>query len=148
MYETHGEAGRLAPRNDEDGWFMRKTLIFLMATFTTGHAFSAERWTPDQNTCNQQENTLAIVDCYEGRVDIWDHRLNAVYGQLMAEFKKTASDRVAPLKAAQLAWIKYRDANCAFYYSEDGTIKQIDTITCKLQMTQDRAIELQSALPQ
>lgn len=126
---------------------MCKAFFFLAMTFAAGHAFAADRWTPDQNTCNQQDNTLAIVDCYEKRVDVWDQRLNAVYGQLMAELKKDDPDRVAPLRTAQLAWIKYRDANCTFYYSEGGTIKQIDTITCKLQMTQDRAIELQGSLP-
>ena len=111
-------------------------------------ALAAEPWKPDQNACNQAQDTPAIVDCYQKRISFWDHRLNDVYGQLMGLFSNYNTGRVAPLKAAQQAWIKYRDTNCAFYYSEDSTIKQINTIATKLQMTQDRAIELQGSLPQ
>ena len=124
------------------------TILLVALSALTGSALAAETWKPDRNTCNQEANTLAIVDCYQKRIDVWDRRLNDAYGQLMVEFKKNAPERVTPLRTAQLAWIKYRDANCAFYYSEDGTIKQIDTITIKLQMTQDRAIEMQGQLPQ
>ena len=109
---------------------------------------AAESWKPDQNTCGGEASTLAIVDCYGKRVAVWDQRLNDMYGRLMAGFRKDFPERVSPLKTAQLAWIKYRDANCALYYSEDGTIKQIDAITRKLRMTQDRAIELQELATQ
>jgi uncharacterized protein YecT (DUF1311 family) len=110
-------------------------------------AYAAEKWTPDQNKCSDEANTSAIEDCYEKRIAFWDKRLNQAYGQLMAVHKDEPK-RAAFLKTAQQAWIKYRDANLAYYGSEDGTISRVSFVMQKLQMTQDRAIELQTELPQ
>jgi uncharacterized protein YecT (DUF1311 family) len=120
--------------------------LFTASVTLAGHALAAERWAPDQNTCNQRPDTLAIVDCLQARTKFWDDRLNQSWKALNASLAGDRA-RLSTLKAAQLAWIKYRDANCAYYYSEDGTIKQIDTAMCQLRMTQDRAIELQGELP-
>ncbi len=56
-------------------------------------------------------------------------------------------DQLASLKAAQLAWIRYRTANCAFYAAGEGSIRQTEAAMCMRDMTQSRAIELQMAGP-
>jgi uncharacterized protein YecT (DUF1311 family) len=128
---------------------------FLLVAVVIGGAWchpatGAEHWTPDQNTCNQQPNTLAIVDCIQARTKIWDGRLNQAYKAVITLFQDPAmKSRVAPLQAAQREWVKYRDANCIGYYgSEQGTIRQIEVANCLLEMTQSRAIELQGEGPQ
>lgn len=112
-------------------------------------ASAVEHWTPDQNRCNEQPNTLAIVDCIEARTKFWDGRLNQAYKAVTAMFQDPdLKSRLAPLQAAQRAWLKYRDANCIGYYgSQGGTIRQIEVAGCLLEMTQNRAIELQGEGP-
>ena len=118
--------------------------VVALALSALPSAMAAEHWSPDQNSCGDQPSTAAIVGCLQGRTKFWDGRLNqalkALNGSLTIRDQKP---RLAPLKAAQLAWLKYRDANCAFYASEDGTIAQVEAANCVLEMTQNRAIELQ-----
>ncbi len=113
-------------------------------------AAALERWTPDQNRCNEQPNTLAIVTCIQNRTKFWDGRLNQAYKAVTTMFQDPEmKDRLAPLQAAQREWVKYRDANCIGYHgSEQGTIRQIEVANCLLEMTQNRAIELQGEGPQ
>ena len=51
-----------------------------------------------------------------------------------------------PLKAAQRLWTQHRDANCGFYDSQEGTIRQIQGAECLRAMTQDRVLELEKAM--
>ena len=44
------------------------------------------------------------------------------------------------------AWVQYRDANCAFYGVQDGSIRQVQAAECIRSMTEDRAYELEKAL--
>ena len=48
--------------------------------------------------------------------------------------------------AAQRLWVQYRDANCAFYGVEDGSIRQVQAAECIRSMTEDRAHELEKAM--
>ena len=48
--------------------------------------------------------------------------------------------------AAQRLWVQYRDANCAFYGVQDGSIRQVQAAECIRSMTEDRAYELEKAL--
>jgi hypothetical protein len=52
---------------------------------------------------------------------------------------------VTTRKAAQRAWIKYRDANCVFYGSASGSLSQIEAAECLRAMVKERACELRSA---
>ncbi len=56
-------------------------------------------------------------------------------------------NRVTQLTALQKLWIKYRDANCEFYYDPDGgSLARILSNDCMLTMTKDRAIEFEMML--
>ena len=110
----------------------------------------AEHWQPDSGKCHDQENTLAIVNCIAARTTEWDHRLNDAWKAVTTMLASDADmkKRMPSLKAAQLAWIKYRDLNCAYYGTDGGTIRQIEVADCMHDMTQARAIELQTQGPQ
>jgi uncharacterized protein YecT (DUF1311 family) len=98
---------------------------------------------PDYNPCGDQPNTLASVDCLQAKTQTWDQRLNTAY--------KSLTQRIDPaqreaLKAAQRLWIQYRDANCRFYATQEGSIRQIQAAECLRAETQDRAQELEKAM--
>jgi uncharacterized protein YecT (DUF1311 family) len=121
----------------------------LIASAVTRSAVAAKYWTPDTNNCNQQQTTIDIAVCLEGRTKIWDARLNEAYKALMAMLdSETDTVQIADLKKAQRLWIQYRNANCAYYDDGPGTIREIEGAGCLLRMTQDRAIELQQAGPE
>ena len=103
----------------------------------------AEMFGADYPPCGEQSNTLAIVDCIEAKTKVWDGRLNKAYKDLP---QRLGAGQLGPLKEAQRLWVKFRDANCAFYDAQDGTIRQIQAAECVRSMTKDRALELESAM--
>lgn len=85
--------------------------------------------------------TLGMIECITTETQRQDVRLNKAYKALMAEL--TAS-RKAQLQDAQRAWIKYRDANCAFYDDPDGgTLARVNANGCMMNATAERARELE-----
>lgn len=125
-------------------------LLVVMGAAWRQPAAALERWTPDQNRCNEQPTTIAISECIQNRTKFWDARLNQAYKAVITMLQDPElKGQLAPLQAAQREWIKFRDANCFGYYgSEQGTIRQIKVANCLLQMTQDRAIERHGEAPQ
>ena len=119
-------------------------LAVLLAGIAFVPAHAADRWTPDGGACNQKSTTYDIAGCLDQRSKVWDKRLNDAYQALM---KISSPVQRTALKKAQLAWLRYRDANCAYYETEAGTIRMIDVASCMRDMTQSRAIELQQDGP-
>jgi uncharacterized protein YecT (DUF1311 family) len=104
---------------------------------------AAEMFGPDYKPCGDQPNTPATVDCVQAKTKVWDQRLNAAYKALQ---QRIDADQRDPLKAAQRLWVQYRDANCRFYGSQQGSIREIQAAECQRAMTQDRALELEKAM--
>jgi uncharacterized protein YecT (DUF1311 family) len=69
--------------------------------------------------------------------------LNAAYKALQAQVD--AGQR-QPLLAAQRLRVQYRDANCAFYGTPDGSIRKVQGAECVGSMTEDRARELEEVM--
>jgi len=88
-------------------------------------------------------STLEIVSCVDGLVRKWDRRLNVEYRQAMNVLIKRQRKR---LRAAQRLWIKYRNANCNYYASGEGTIARIEGVECMRVLTARRALELSQVL--
>ena len=93
--------------------------------------------------CGQKTSTLEVVQCVEAKTNIADQRLNAAYKALQARIE---ANQRQPLLAAQRLWVQYRDANCAFYGTRDGSIRQVQGAECIRSMTEDRARELEEAI--
>jgi uncharacterized protein YecT (DUF1311 family) len=47
------------------------------------------------------------------------------------------------LRAAQRAWMQFRDANCRYYGSGEGTITRLQFAECMRSTTARRALELE-----
>ncbi|MFD2644225.1 lysozyme inhibitor LprI family protein [Pseudomonas japonica] len=92
--------------------------------------------------CMQGANTtVAMRDCSGAELKRQDTRLNQTYKQAMASLE---AEQQGKLRDAQRLWVKYRDANCGMYYGlTGGTIDQLNGAGCEVDMTRQRADELE-----
>jgi uncharacterized protein YecT (DUF1311 family) len=114
-------------------------------------AFLAAPATAQQVDC---ANAMAQVDLNACAYDDWqvaDAELNRVYKLAMAEMKAMDADlppdlqgAAEALRAAQRAWIPFRDANCAAagYPMRGGSAEPLLVYGCLARMTRDRTAEL------
>jgi uncharacterized protein YecT (DUF1311 family) len=119
---------------------LRSTLLSLSILALCAPA-SAHTTAPPEVRCDAQ-TTLGMVDCFNVQTKMWDQRLNLAYQALM---ERSDAGQRQPLKAAQRLWIRYRDANCRYYGSAEGSIRQIEAAQCLHAMTEARACELETA---
>ena len=84
--------------------------------------------------------TSAMIDCIDAELKHQDAQLNKAYKRLQSAI---SSERKKQLLAAQRAWIKFRDANCGFYFDPNGgSIARVNAADCMRTMTEKRAAEL------
>lgn len=83
-------------------------------------------------------STLDIAGCYGDARERWDALLNVNYQQLMKALDET---KKADVKAAQLAWIKFRDAQVKAFGQviDQGSISQIQNAQLGMQVTKEQA---------
>lgn len=89
--------------------------------------------------------TAGMVNCIGAETRIWDRRLNAAYAALMADPDHSAAAK-GLLREAQRAWIAYRDKACIAegeMTAEGGTLAMVSRASCALQMTAQRATDLE-----
>jgi uncharacterized protein YecT (DUF1311 family) len=103
----------------------------------------AEMFGPGFQPCGKETSTLVVVECVQSKIKAADQRLNAAYKALQAHID---ANQRQPLLAAQRLSVQYRDANCAFYGTQDGSIRQVQAAECLRSMTEDRASELERAM--
>ena len=86
-------------------------------------------------------STIDMIECTDAEYKQQDKRLNIAYSNLK---NKQTPARVKQLTELQKLWIKYRDANCEFYYDPNGgSMARILANHCMLTMTRDRAGEFE-----
>jgi uncharacterized protein YecT (DUF1311 family) len=100
-------------------------------------AFAGEQGDPDKG-CDG--GTPEIVDCLNAQRAHWDKELAIAYQEAL---KNVVPAQRESLRMAERAWIKYRDANCAFYERGEGSIARNDATECLRSMTESRARELE-----
>ena len=127
---------------------MIKQLIALSILLTTPlPSMSADvQLSKQYSVCmeNPDSTTVSMIDCMSAETQLQDARLNKAYKELMASL---TTDRKTSLRTAQRLWIKYRDANCSFYYDPDGgSMARISANDCVMTSTAERAKELESLL--
>jgi uncharacterized protein YecT (DUF1311 family) len=114
-------------------------VLALIAALPAG----AEMFGSGFQPCGDQLSTLAVVECVQAKTNVADQRLNAAYKALQARID--AAQR-QPLLSAQRLWVQYRDANCGFYGTQDGSIRQVQAAECIRSMTEGRARDLEKAM--
>ena len=100
---------------------------------------------PQFHQCMQKSGgvTVNMNDCYGDELKRLDERLNKAYQGLMA--KKDAEEK-RNLKAAELAWIKYRDAAVRDFEVTGGTMDSLTANSIFLEITAQRVEMLEKRL--
>lgn len=119
------------------------TALALLAAPLAAPPAAAEMFGPDIKPCGDQPSTVATAGCVDAKAKARDQRLNAADKRLAQRVDAGQRD---PLKAAQRLWVQYRDANCRFYGSQEGSIRQIQAAEGLRSMTRDRVFELEGAM--
>lgn len=133
---------QLGRRFVQHGW--RAALVPMLATLgvvNVGHT-KEPPYTPQYERCVRESggNTFAMRDCTAAELERWDKALNANYKALMASL---APSMQKALTTAQVAWLKFRETNCAFAADRDGgQMAQLAGNSCFLSMTAERTLEL------
>lgn len=87
--------------------------------------------------------TADMLDCIGDETNKQDVQLNKNYAAAMMVRKPDQRDE---LKLAERAWIKERDSKCSLD-TEGGTAAQVNSASCVLDMTAQRARELLALRP-
>ena len=115
---------------------------------STGLTSAADReMTKEYLTCLDKASgvTVEMIACISAETKRQDVRLNENYNKLGS---KLSANRKKALLEAQRAWIKFRDANCGFYYDPDGgSSARVAADECLLNATADRVRELKLLAP-
>lgn len=122
--------------------FSTLAVLSLLLVFAVSPASAQTQKDPCANAQTQME----LNECQAREYKKADAALNTVYKQLMA--KVDDEGERSALKAAQLAWIKYRDANCEFesYLNKGGTMYSMVYDGCLTALTQERTRHLRDLL--
>jgi uncharacterized protein YecT (DUF1311 family) len=104
-------------------------------------AQKGRRIQPCEGNGSQAEASACAREEYKAA----DAELNKVYGRLAGVLD--AEDK-ASLKESELAWIKYRDSNCAFESSQykGGTMRPMIESFCLARVTKGRTAELREQI--
>ena len=105
----------------------------------------ADDYTPGYGQCmDKASSTVAMSECIRAETQLQDQRLNRVYKQLMG---KLDGGQQKSLRDVQRKWLAYRDGNCGFHVqASGGTMAQLEGGSCVMDMTRDRAAELERVL--
>ncbi len=126
---------------------MRKTtrllILIIVTVVTISGSFAQQK--KKASPCGASGNQAELNACAAKEYQAADAALNKVYAQLMSKLEE---DHKAKLKASELAWIKFRDANCEFaaFINEGGTMYPMVYNGCLAATTIDRTKELRAAL--
>ena len=130
---------------------MRKTCGLTVAllscaifVFAQDYQKAAERL-PQKGPCDAAMTQLDLNQCYGDQFRKADAHLNKVYANLIKQMRGEIA--VQKLKAAEKAWIRYRDLHCEGAKSEfdGGSMSPMVWAQCMAMTTEHRIEELKAA---
>ena len=94
--------------------------------------------------CNNAQSTAAMRECEAGRFKRADAAMNAAYRSLSARLDAGGQ---AKLRAAQQAWIKFRDAEADYQANAErgGTLAPLIATSVRADLTESRRKDLEKA---
>lgn len=116
----------------------------LMAAIVQPAAAADEDLSQTFSICMDQAGgvTQSMIECMAAETERQDVLLNKAYKGVMLGL---ASERKQQLQDVQRLWLKYRKANCDFYYDPDGgTLARVSANDCFMSATAARAKELEA----
>jgi uncharacterized protein YecT (DUF1311 family) len=123
---------------------LRKLLITLIFVATVVALVRAQQ-SPKKNPCDRAQTQIEMNDCAAKQFRAADQKLNKLYAELSA---KLDPERLAKLKEAERAWIKFRDADCDFQSSlyKGGSIYPMIYNGCLTDNINNRLNQLEQML--
>jgi uncharacterized protein YecT (DUF1311 family) len=126
--------------------FLWMGLLCVLAVCAVNLSASAQRKksTTEANPCDEARTQVEMNECADREYKKADAELNRVYQQLM----RASGGKDAKLKAAQLAWIKFRDAQCDYEaaFNEGGSMQPMTYSFCLADVTGARTKQLRESL--
>ena len=98
-----------------------------------------------KDPCADAQSQGEMNICWGKEYKAADTKLNKTYQDFMSKLDEAEK---AQLKNAQLAWLKYRDANCEFVADQykGGSMRPMIAAMCLADVTNARANELKSQI--
>ena len=95
--------------------------------------------------CADAQTQAEMNICWGKEYKAADATLNQVYGQLM---RKLDESEKTQLKQVEVAWLKYRDANCEFVADQykGGSIRPMIEAMCLADTSRNRTTELRDQI--
>jgi len=132
-------------------------VLFMMAVAWPQQPSNNKKPSAPPNDCPNANTTVEINNCLGDLAHKADTNLNTLYQKIQKAIRaKIAEDKGGPLegyeqraleklKAAELAWIHYREAQCdaAEQQFEGGTISTSVRLGCMKDLTEQRTDDLQ-----
>ena len=91
---------------------------------------------------SRDRSTMGIGDCLEQALARWDRQLNINYQHLL---RVLDADRQVPVRAAQRAWLAWRDAQfqaISATYDRDGTMWGLVATSRRIDIVREQAVRL------
>ena len=98
-----------------------------------------------KDPCADAQSQAEMNICWGKEYKAADTQMNTAYREFVS---KLNPEETAQLKAAQLAWLKFRDANCEFVADQykGGSIRPMIAAMCLADVTNARTSELKAQM--
>ena len=98
-----------------------------------------------KDPCADAQSQAEMNMCWGKEYKAADAKMNKTYQEFMSKLDESEKMQ---LKNAQLAWLKYRDANCDFVADQykGGTMRPMIAAICLADVTNARVNELKSQI--
>lgn len=116
-------------------------LPLIFSAFFSISALAADK--PESNCLQTAQNQTELNDCAAQTYKNADREMNTAYKKVMDTLKSSPKKSKALLQA-QRAWLKFRDADCAFLSSNSagGSINAMNKALCLSERTTERTNSL------
>jgi len=121
--------------------------IVLALLFSCAAAPAPAQRRAAENPCRDPQSQAEMNLCAREKFKAADAELNRVYNRLVSKLADNESQR-EKLKAAETAWLKYRDDNCEYEASffDGGSMRPLILSSCFERMTKARTAELRGQI--
>ena len=122
---------------------MKLFVILLIAFAAMSITVSGQKQKP--KPCEDAQTQADMNICWGNEYKKADAALNKTYQELTTMLE---DEEKAQLKAAENAWLKYRDANCEFVADQykGGSIRPMIAAICLADVTSNRTTELKNQI--
>ena len=119
------------------------TLLLLAVPFRAQPQVEWDHATKQKNLCSSG-SMREMNECLAKEYVESDRRMNATYKRLQRELLDPA-----PLKRAQIAWLRFRDLHCEFHApkNEEGSLAPYSRNACLIDLTEKRSLDFGEIKP-